>query len=213
VRSYDDRHTGLLIGKKMICKKCGTILPSTDIYCPNCNEPNPEWTSESNVDKAEFMPSDEDLNLAAYISGNALSNDFESGAFLCMKDAMLDFNKGKVSSWNWCAFFLSPFYLFYRKNYVFALLTTFLAIIISSVVESKAFNLLCPVLQGVFCNYFMCRRYENKLNEAQSKHPDNLQAQREYLAMKGGRNIVLTVIAVILFCSSLVFEQIMHFKS
>ena len=114
----------------------------------------------------------------------------------------------KVSSWNWWAFFLSPFYLFYRKNYVLALLAIFLAIIITAFVESKAFNLLCPILQGVFCNYFMCRRYENKLNEAKAKYPNNLEAQREYLALKGGRNIVLTVIVVILFCSIIAFEQI-----
>ena len=51
----------------------------------------------------------------------------------------------------------------------------------------------------------MCRRYENKLNEAQAKFSNNLEAQREYLAMKGGRNIVLTVIVVILFCSIIAF--------
>ena len=192
----------------MICKKCGRVLLSTDIYCPDCNESNTEWTSESNVDQAEFIPSAEDLNLAAYVSGDALSKDFESGAFLSMKDSMLDFNKGKVSSWNWWAFFLSPFYLFYRKNYVLALLAIFLAIIITTFFDSKAFNLLCPILQGVFCNYFMCRRYENKLNEAQAKYPNNLEAQREYLAMKGGRNIVLTVIVVILFCLIQVFGHI-----
>ena len=196
----------------MICKKCGTILSSTDIYCPECNEPNPEWSSASNADKAEFIPSVDDLNLAAYVSGNALSRDFESGAFIRMKASMYNYDDDKVSSWNWWAFF-PLFSLFYRKNYVLALLAIFLAIIITAFVESKAFNLLCPILQGVFCNYFMCRRYENKLNEAQAKYPNNLEAQREYLAMKGGRNIVLTVIAVILFCSSLVFEQIMHFKS
>ena len=104
--------------------------------------------------------------------------------------------------------FLSPFYLFYRKNYVLALLAIFLAIIITAFVESKAFNLLCPILQGVFCNYFMCRRYKNKLNEAQAKYPNNLEAQREYLAKKGGRNIVLTVIVVILFCLIQVFGHI-----
>ena len=192
----------------MICKKCGTILSSTDIYCPECNEPNPEWSSASNADKAEFIPSVDDLNLAAYVSGNALSRDFESGAFIRMKASMYNYDDDKVSSWNWWAFFLSPFYLFYRKNYVLALLAIFLAIIITAFVESKAFNLLCPILQGVFCNYFMCRRYENKLNEAKAKYPNNLEAQREYLALKGGRNIVLTVIVVILFCSIIAFEQI-----
>jgi len=188
----------------MICKKCGRVLSSTDIKCPDCNEPN----SEANEEKAEFIPSDEDLNLAAYVSGNALSRDFESGAFIRMNAAMFDYEDDKVVSWNWWAFFLSPFYLFYRKNYVLALLAIFLAIIIAAFDESKAFNLLCPILQGVFCNYFMCRRYENKLNEAQAKYPNNLEAQREYLAMKGGRNIVLTVIVVILFCSIIAFEQI-----
>ncbi|MBR4825262.1 MAG: DUF2628 domain-containing protein [Spirochaetaceae bacterium] len=182
----------------MICKKCGKILSSTDIYCPDCNEPNPKWTSESNIDKAEFIPSVEDLNLAAYVSGNALSKDFESGAFLRMKDAMLDFKKGKVSSWNWLAFFLAPIYLFYRKNYVFAIIVFVLASIIVTLVKSNALNLICPILQGVFCNYFMCLRYENKLKEAQKKYPDNLEAQREYLARKGGRNIVLTVISALL---------------
>ena len=192
----------------MICKKCGKILSSTDIYCPECNEPNPEWSSASDVDKAEFTPSVDDLNLSAYVSGNALSNDFESGAFLRMKDAMLDFNKGKVSSWNWWAFFLSPFYLIYRKNYILAILVLVLAIIIDSLVKSNALNLICPILQGVFCNYFMCWRYDKKLEEAHKKYPDNLEAQREYLAIKGGRNIVLTVIVVILSCLIIAFEQI-----
>lgn len=192
----------------MICKKCGRVLSSTDIKCPYCNEPNSEWNSVANEEKAEFIPSDEDLNLAAYVSGNVLSRDFKSGAFIRMTAAMFDYEDDKVVSWNWWAFFLSPFYLFYRKNYVLALLAIFLAIIITTFFDSKAFNLLCPILQGVFCNYFMCRRYENKLNEAQAKYPNNLEAQREYLAMKGGRNIVLTVIVVILFCLIQVFGHI-----
>lgn len=186
----------------MICKKCGKELSSIDIYCPDCNESNPERTSESNVDKAKFMPSDEDLNLAAYVSGNVLSRDFESGAFLRMKNAMLDFKSGKVSSWNWWAFFLSPFYLVYRKNYVLAIIVIALAIIIGTLSKHNAGNLIYPILQGAFCNYFMCQRYENKLKEAQKKYPDNLEMQREYLAKKGGKNIVLTVIFVVLFVFS-----------
>ena len=77
-----------------------------------------------------------------------------------------------------------------------------LAIIIGTLVKSNALNLIYPILQGVFCNYFMCQRYENKLKEAQRKYPDNLDAQKEYLTIKGGRNIVLTVILVVLsaFC-------------
>lgn len=183
----------------MICKKCGRVLLSTDIYCPDCNEPNTEWTSESNVDQAEFIPSAEDLNLAAYVSGDALSKDFESGAFLSMKDSMLDFNKGKVSSWNWWAFFLSPFYLVYRKNYVLTIIALVLATVLAILDKSKALKLICPILQGVFCNYFMCQRYADKLKKAQKKYPDNLEMQREYLAIKGGKNIVLTVILVVLF--------------
>lgn len=183
----------------MICKKCGRVLLSTDIYCPDCNEPNTEWTSESNVDQSEFIPSAEDLNLAAYVSGDALSKDFESGAFLSMKDSMLDFNKGKVSSWNWWAFFLSPFYLVYRKNYVLTIIALVLATVLAILDKSKALKLICPILQGVFCNYFMCQRYADKLKKAQKKYPDNLEMQREYLAIKGGKNIVLTVILVVLF--------------
>ena len=183
----------------MICKKCGRVLLSTDIYCPDCNEPNTEWTSESNVDQAEFIPSAEDLNLAAYVSGDALSKDFESGAFLSMKDSMLDFNKGKVSSWNWWAFFLSPFYLVYRKNYVLTIIALVLATVLAILDKSKALKLICPILQGVFCNYFMCQRYADKLKKAQKKYPDNLEMQREYLAIKGVKNIVLTVILVVLF--------------
>ena len=194
----------------MICKKCGRVLLSTDIYCPDCNEPNTEWTSESNVDQAEFIPSTEDLNLAAYVSGNALSKDFESGAFLSMKDSMLDFNKGKVSSWNWWAFFLSPFYLVYRKNYVLTIIALVLATVLAILDKSKTLKLICPILQGVFCNYFMCQRYADKLKKAQKKYPDNLEMQREYLAIKGGKNIVLTVILVVLsvFCTIIALSRV-----
>lgn len=194
----------------MICKKCGRVLLSTDIYCPDCNEPNTEWTSESNVDQAEFIPSAEDLNLAAYVSGDALSKDFESGAFLSMKDSMLDFNKGKVSSWNWWAFFLSPFYLVYRKNYVLTIIALVLATVLAILDKSKALKLICPILQGVFCNYFMCQRYADKLKKAQEKYPDNLEMQREYLAIKGGKNIVLTVILVVLsvFCTIIALSRV-----
>ncbi len=194
----------------MICKKCGRVLLSTDIYCPDCNEPNTEWTSESNVDQAEFIPSAEDLNLAAYVSGDALSKDFESGAFLSMKDSMLDFNKGKVSSWNWWAFFLSPFYLVYRKNYVLTIIALVLATVLAILDKSKALNLICPIFQGVFCNYFMCQRYADKLKKAQKKYPDNLEMQREYLAIKGGKNIVLTVILVVLsvFCTIIALSRV-----
>ncbi len=45
----------------------------------------------------------------------------------------------------------------------------------------------------------MCKRYENTLKEAQKKYPDNLEMQREYLAKKGGKNIALTIIVVVLF--------------
>ena len=194
----------------MICKKCGRVLSSTDIYCPDCNEPNTEWTSESNVEQAEFIPSTEDLNLAAYVSGDALSKDFESGAFLSMKDSMLDFNKGKVSSWNWWAFFLSPFYLVYRKNYVLTIIALVLATVLAILDKSKTLKLICPILQGVFCNYFMCQRYADKLKKAQKKYPDNLEMQREYLAIKGGKNIVLTVILVVLsvFCTIIALSRV-----
>ncbi|MBR0475984.1 MAG: DUF2628 domain-containing protein [Treponema sp.] len=194
----------------MICKKCGRVLLSTDIYCPDCNEPNTEWTSESNVEQAEFIPSAEDLNLAAYVSGDALSKDFESGAFLSMKDSMLDFNKGKVSSWNWWAFFLSPFYLVYRKNYVLTIIALVLATVLAILDKSKALKLICPILQGVFCNYFMCQRYADILKKAQKKYPDNLEMQREYLAIKGGKNIVLSVILVVLsvFCTIIALSRV-----
>lgn len=37
------------------------------------------------------------------------------------------------------------------------------------------------------------------LKKHKKKYPDNLEMQREYLAIKGGKNIVLTVILVVLF--------------
>ena len=56
--------------------------------------------------------------------------------------------------------------------------------------------------------HFLEKESDNKLEEAHKKYPDNLEAQREYLAIKGGRNIVLTVIVVILSCLIIAFEQI-----
>ena len=72
-------------------------------------------------------------------------------------------------------------------------------------------NKISDIIQEMYNeNDKLLSKYADKLKKAQKKYPDNLEMQREYLAIKGGKNIVLTVILVVLsvFCTIIALSRV-----
>ena len=112
--------------------------------------------------------------------------------------------EGKKVKWNWAAFFLSYYWMFYRKMYLLgsAVLTVS---VIFSLIKPAAFylSLAVAVFMGLMGNYL----YKYHVEQETAKIKDIPHMQRSnYLNKKGGTNIALPLIilGVILFIAILV---------
>lgn len=103
----------------------------------------------------------------------------------------------KKTSWNWPAFFFSPYWFIYRKMYgcgivafIFALLATALA----DIVLIPVLSLGVYISIGIFANYIYMQRLEKKANQAKSI---NEPYKTQFIQSNGGVSGVALAIAII----------------
>lgn len=169
----------------LFCPVCGTKNEPGAFVCQNCRSPmpvgmNPEIPFPFNTPFPRQNP---------YLRGTGLTDDDEIGGFKAADIAVYlknfqrkfipkfkRFSDGGIkASWNWAAFFLSPFYFFYRRMFKAGMAFFGIFVAISLVIT--------PVLEKDSALYISV--YEEIAQEmAESKSVMNAdQQQRLYNAM------------------------------
>ena len=107
-----------------ICKNCGSELSGATPFCYRCGAKQEEYafSEESSFAISQF---DDDEKIECRKVNDIITTVNTNTTRFVRK-----FKKNKKMSWNWCAFFFGPMYLFYRKMYkegIFAMLISYIA--------------------------------------------------------------------------------------
>ncbi|MGV3487102.1 MAG: DUF2628 domain-containing protein [Tuberibacillus sp.] len=127
----------------MYCIKCGTKLPEEARYCVKCGFPVPELLLKQNSEeeiiqeepKAQDMDPNDNIdpmsNLSTEVSAateptedshSKIKEYIGTNADYYIKKWNRTPTPGRAVSWNWAAFFLTGYWLSYRKMYLYTLI-------------------------------------------------------------------------------------------
>lgn len=211
---YDD------VAERFIyCSKCGTQSVATKSFCSRCG--NPLNSSVNNVNQTYIQPNSSmcytenqnnyntyyqqqttmygnvslDPDFLIYVGQN---HDYYLRKFLELK------NHNKKISWNWCAFFVTPYWLMYRKMYSYAIgvlgVLFFLALIGNTL--TSLISLAGYILFGMFGNYIYMQYVEKKISHSSYL---NEPYKSQYILKSGGVSSTAVILTVIGYTFLMVF--------
>ncbi len=180
----------------MHCPHCATVNPEAGHFCTHCGrplaEPTPEERTLENF-RAILGPNNQEYYLQRFA-------DYEAS--------------GKSSlGWHWPAFFITFYWLLYRKMWLAALLyfilpylcTSVFGLITSLLGESRglmmlggylAYTLAILLLPPLLANGLYYRHCQSKIRQAEQLHDDR-ERQLGYLRAKGGTSHVMLFVVLI----------------
>ena len=183
----------------MHCPQCATPNPEVGHFCTHCGhsltEPTPDEVTRENF-RAILGPKNQEYYLQRF-------EEYEAN--------------GKTTiGWHWPAFFITFYWLLYRKMWLAALLyfilpyvcTSVLGLITSLFGESRglmmlgcylAYTLAILLLPPLFANALYYCHCQSKIRKAEALHSER-QRQLGYLSAKGGTSsIILFVVLIVGF--------------
>ena len=183
----------------MHCPHCATANPEAGHFCTHCGRPLTEPTAEERTlenFRAILGPNNQEYYLQRF-------EEYEAN--------------GKTTiGWHWPAFFITFYWLLYRKMWLAALLYFILPYLCTSVlgvvgsllgasgtllvsVGYLLYILAILLLPPMFANGLYYRHCQSKIRQAEQLHDDR-ERQLGYLSAKGGTsNIMLFVVLIVGF--------------
>lgn len=184
----------------MYCISCGEKQPANSLFCPKCGVAQKATSESVNTSlPAELVSSEEPINQATQDvmePRDEALHEFigPNDDYYFYKWGLRDGGEIKKHSWNWAAFFLSTFWLGYRKMYlpVFVLLIIFL--IIDAVMYAAdlsdsldyAVGLGIWIATGMFGNYLYFIHASKKIEKLRQNGNYDLDSIRR----AGGRSVL-----------------------
>ena len=221
----DSRNTSAPVNSGAVfCTQCGTQNANTSSFCSHCGNrlaavperaPQPPVYTQANPNNS---------NPYSYV--NQQSNPYQTqnqyqnsgyNAYQSYQTAGVDADiqqlvgtkteyyipkfqmmksQGKSSSWNWAAFWVTPYWMMYRKMYGYAA-AVLAADIIISLIGSTFLSLLAfggYITFGILGNSIYMKYLEGKANQAKAM---NEPYKSQFIASNGGVNTTPTVLAII----------------
>lgn len=188
----------------MICNHCGTQNDESAKYCSNCG--SSFINEEKDVSKQTHTPKSDNSTEYYEAAVGYKKVDYYLNKFKHYDDS------GVSVSWNWSAFFVSFYWLLYRKMWLLALLYFLLPIpfgiiqAILSQTSSVAVNLLnLAFLAGIFivfpmyANGFYYRHIKKIIKKAISYTADEDKRLRMITADGGTSAVALIVVIIFVF--------------
>jgi Tfp pilus assembly major pilin PilA len=188
-------------GTQMYCEKCGKLNDDTDTFCAACGSALPQAVIDVQLAPAAVaVPVDPEAHYKAVIGPK--NQDYYLRYFLRFD------GKGSIgASWHWPAFFVSFYWLLYRKMWLGAFLYFVLAYIApiplvlaaNMAGDSAAIGIVVAVallllliatylVPPIYANALYYKLCKNKIANAISSSPD-LKLQIGELSKKGGTSI------------------------
>ena len=105
-------------------------------------------------------------------------------------------SQNKKTSWNWVAFFFTPYWFMYRKMYGYGFATLGVAFLIS-LINAPIFSLLALggyIVMGIFANYIYMQWLEKNANQVKTM---NEPFRTQFIQKNGGVNSTALVLTII----------------
>lgn len=169
----------------MFCTNCGKELTEGSKFCTNCGTMAENATAEPKAEPQFYQSDVIDEDVKMLIGKN---QEFYVPKFSMLKQL------GKKTSWNWCAFLLSPSWFFYRKMYVYGIAQMAFNGIMGSLLGSVV-TLAVSVLLGVFGNYIYMDYLEKQSLNMKSM-PDTVK--ENFVKEKGGTSWVAVLVGFVI---------------
>lgn len=192
------------------CSHCGNRLaavpertPQPPIYTqanPNNSNPYSYVNQQSNPYQAQNQYQNSGYNAYQPCQTTGIDVDVQQlvgtkTEYYIPKFQMMK-SQGKSSSWNWAAFWVTPYWMMYRKMYGYAA-AVLAADIVISLIGSTFLSLLAfggYITFGILGNSIYMKYLESKANQAKTM---NEPYKSQFIASNGGVNTTATVLAII----------------
>ena len=221
----DSRNTSAPVNSGVVfCTQCGTQNANTSSFCSHCgnrlaavperppqlpvytqanpNNSNPYSYVNQQSNPYQTQNQYQNSGYNAYQSYQTAGVDADvqqlvgtKTEYYIPKFQMMK-SQGKSSSWNWAAFWVTPYWMMYRKMYGYAA-AVLAADIIISLIGSTFLSLLAfggYITFGILGNSIYMKYLEGKANQAKAM---NEPYKSQFIASNGGVNTTATVLAII----------------
>ncbi len=168
----------------MFCLNCGKEIKDDATFCIACGQKVGEATtgSGSNSNSNSEMLLDYDIERLI-----GKKQEYYVPKFKIMKQT------GKKTSWNWGAFLFSAMWFVYRKMYLYAVLTFFVAGGLSYISSYLSFAFY--IVLGIFGNYIYMNHLEGISKEANTMDASNKEM---FILKKGGVNLTAVIVIMVI---------------
>ena len=221
----DSRNTSAPVNSGVVfCTQCSTQNANTSSFCSHCGNRLAAVPERAPQPSAYTQANPNNSNPYSYV--NQQSNPYQTqnqyqnsgyNAYQSYQTAGVDADvqqlvgtkteyyipkfqmmksQGKSSSWNWAAFWVTPYWMMYRKMYGYAA-AVLAADIIISLIGSTFLSLLAfggYITFGILGNSIYMKYLEGKANQTKAM---NEPYKSQFIASNGGVNTTATVLAII----------------
>jgi hypothetical protein len=171
----------------IFCTQCGTENYADSSFCKNCGQPLRRYVQPPVVQPSPAPVQEPSREVSD--RENLVQKRYPRYA----KEFDRLENKGFDVTWNWMAFLCSPYWMFYRKMYLYGAL--WLAVqLASNVLNLWLINVLMlpfPILFGLYGDSMYLHQLDKKLKKAQTLSGED---KEKYLKRKGGTNLWLPLV-------------------
>ncbi len=192
----------------MFCDKCGAENADKSRFCASCGAPLSAGNRQASSEGAPNPTSSNKENIQEYYEAAV---GYKNTDYYLSKFTRFD-TEGSGVSWNWPAFFISFYWLLYRKMWVWALLYFLLPIplaiieaVLSPVSEAAVGVVYLVYLISIFvvfpmyANAIYHRHVKTKIQKAENYSTDREKRLRILTAEGGTSGIALIIILIFVF--------------
>ena len=198
-------------GKLVFCMACGEPNSTDDAFCGKCGAriASPQGTQSQTYQSTQEQSyrdtnanyQSQSSNYGYYNNANAGASDELNPEVLRMVRDNVEYYEpkfrlmkatNKKTSWNWPAFLVPSFWLFYRRMYVYGIIFIVGTSILGAV-SALVLPILANIALGVFGNYIYMNFLEKTISDA-----NNLQEpyRSQNIASRTGANPTAVWIAI-----------------
>ena len=170
------------VPENRFCARCGTSNPGTSAFCRKCG-------NAMNADRAGYAPVPQPVYNSAALSAQAggmdpllqqlvgVNTEYYMPKFWQMR------TQGKMTSWNWAGFLITPFWMIYRKMYAYGAITLAVALVLGLI--NTLLTLVGYVVCGIFANYLYMTHLDKLVRQARAM---NEPYRSQFISSNAGVN-------------------------